>query len=106
MKDVWKRYFRDIILKRGADYALSDCVSDLKRDGLGWTAVVHGSKDYDVEIEMEDDEILYMSCTCPYADGDHYCKHMAAVLFQWEADKYQCVPTLRATRSPAAITSS
>ncbi|MBQ6147975.1 MAG: SWIM zinc finger family protein [Oscillospiraceae bacterium] len=84
MKDDWKRYFRDIILKRGAAYALSECVSDLKKDDLGWTAVVHGSEDYDVEIEMEDDEILYMSCTCPYADGDHYCKHMAAVLYEIE----------------------
>ena len=84
MRDDWKRYFRDIILKRGADYALSDCVDGLKKTDLGWTAVVHGSKDYDVEIEMEDDEILYMSCTCPYADGDHYCKHMAAVLYEIE----------------------
>lgn len=84
MKDDWKRYFRDIILKRGADYALSDRVDDLKKTDLGWTAVVHGSEDYYVEIELEDDEVMYMSCTCPYADGDNYCKHMAAVLYEIE----------------------
>ena len=29
----------------------------------------------------EDDEIIELSCNCPYADAGNNCKHMAAVLF-------------------------
>lgn len=42
-----------------------------------------GSDVYYVVIEKENDEILHMRCNCPYAADGNYCKHMAAVLYQF-----------------------
>lgn len=48
-------------------------------------ADVIGSEEYEVEISLDDDgEIEEMYCSCPYADGGRNCKHMAAVLYEWE----------------------
>lgn len=48
---------------------------------MGYHALVEGTDVYEIEIEMDDDGIYEMSCTCPYADDGNYCKHMAAVLY-------------------------
>lgn len=45
------------------------------------TAVVSGTYDYQVTIDYMDGEITAMTCTCPYANDDRNCKHMAAVLY-------------------------
>ena len=50
-------------------------------------AVVSGSKDYIVRIVFsEDDEndILDMDCTCPYACDGYNCKHMVAALYKFD----------------------
>jgi hypothetical protein len=48
------------------------------------TAVVYGTDDYDVEITIDDEQILDMDCSCPYAEDGNSCKHMAAVLYTYK----------------------
>lgn len=80
----WKRYFSHHILERGYDYYCDDVICDFKFDRDTITAVVNGTEDYDVEIRFYKDAIKSMYCSCPYAQDMNNCKHMAAVLFEWE----------------------
>lgn len=77
----WELLFKPHILHRGAEYYRDAAVEDLKITDTQITAVVLGTEDYDVEVDIKDGIIEAMSCTCPYAADDNYCKHMAAVLF-------------------------
>ena len=80
----WKDLFRTHILERGLNYYEEDCVTSLEKTSTGYTAVVEGTENYDVEIEIRDDRVYDMTCTCPYAADGNYCKHMAAVLYEIE----------------------
>ena len=83
----WQKMFAPWILERGKNYWEDDRVESLRQDGNTVTAVVCGTEDYDVEIEMgRGGNVAYMSCTCPYAEEGNNCKHMAAVLFAIDAD--------------------
>ena len=92
-KIEWKKYFQPHILERGREYYREDRVTELSdRDG-NITACVEGSEPYGVEIEYSGKDILFMSCDCPYAEGGENCKHMAAVLYAWEAGEISERPT-------------
>lgn len=81
---LWKDLFRTHILARGLNYYEEGCVTSLEQTSTGYTAVVEGTDDYDVEIEIRDEQVYDMVCTCPYAAEGNYCKHMAAVLYEIE----------------------
>ena len=82
-----QKMFAPWILERGSNYWNDGCVENLSQDGNTVTAVVCGTEDYDVEIEMgRGGNIACMSCTCPYAAEGNNCKHMAAVLFAIDED--------------------
>ncbi len=81
----WKSRFQPQILARGQDYFEEGRVSDLERTEDGYTAIVDGTEEYEVEILLDDDSIDDMFCDCPYAEDGNYCKHMAAVLFAVDA---------------------
>ena len=68
----------------GLNYYEEGYVTSLEQTLTGYTAVVEGTDDYDVEIEIRDDQVYDMTCTCPYAADGNYCKHMAAVLYEIE----------------------
>ena len=80
----WKELFRPHILERGRNYYEEGAVVSLDRTDTGYHAEVEGTEDYEVSIEIQDDEITDMYCSCPYADSGNYCKHMAAVLYEIE----------------------
>lgn len=40
-----------------------------------------------MEIDINDDKIVSMECSCPYAQDGHLCKHMAATLFEYTQDE-------------------
>ena len=42
------------------------------------------NNDYDVEIIFDDDEIIEMYCSSPYAMDEHNCKHITAVLYTYQ----------------------
>lgn len=80
----WENNFSKRILNRGFNYYLDGYVEDISITKNKIKAVVYGTHHYRVEIGLDGDEIKAMSCTCPYAQDGFNCKHMAAVLFEWE----------------------
>lgn len=80
LKD-WENWFEYRILQRGEDLFESECVRNIRMGENAYTAVVEGTYDYDVSIEVDSDGIQDMYCTCPYADSGRYCKHEAALLY-------------------------
>jgi uncharacterized Zn finger protein len=47
------------------------------------TAVVAGTSNYRVEVNLEDKKGVFATCTCPY-DWEGYCKHIVATLLAVE----------------------
>lgn len=80
----WETYFQKRILDRGYDYYFDDRVEDLRINSNRIKAVVNGTDFYHVEIKLNGNQIIGMSCDCPYAQDGHNCKHMAAVLYEWQ----------------------
>lgn len=83
----WQGRFPDRILLRGYHYYLADSVKDLKIYNDRIESYVEGSEEYKVEIELNEDKIVSMECSCPYAQDGHLCKHMAATLFEYTQDE-------------------
>ena len=83
----WKKFFSKTILDRGHQYYSEGTVEDIDISDKLITAVVWGSEGYEVEITLSGGEIEDMYCSCPYAADGEYCKHMAAVLYEWSENK-------------------
>ena len=64
----WQEYFLPRILERGWNYYKDGAVQSLTTTPTGYRATVSGTEDYEVEIELNGDEIAEMYCGCPYAD--------------------------------------
>ncbi|WP_164667482.1 DEAD/DEAH box helicase [Virgibacillus doumboii] len=81
-----KKMFPSVIYRRGLDYYKNDQVSDLLYDinNQLWTATVHGTEDYFVEINTKDFSkgSIDTYCDCPAFDTYGSCKHIAAVLIK------------------------
>ncbi|WP_099159274.1 DEAD/DEAH box helicase [Virgibacillus ndiopensis] len=79
-----KKLFPSIVYKRGLDYYKDGRVSDLLYDinYNVWTATVHGSESYFVEINMKDlsKGTIDAYCDCPAFDTYRSCKHIVATL--------------------------
>lgn len=78
--------FSAAVYQRGLQYYNHNLVSNLvyDRNFKIWSAVVHGSDEYFVEIntaEMENGS-FDVSCNCPAFDTFGPCKHIAAVLIE------------------------
>ncbi|MBP2076320.1 DEAD/DEAH box helicase [Oceanobacillus polygoni] len=90
-----QKLFPPTTYKRGKDYYKQNKVSDLLYDinYQVWTATVHGSEDYFVEINMKDytNGSIDTYCDCPAFETFGTCKHIAATLMQI-ANKEQAVP--------------
>lgn len=84
----WYNLFRPHILDRGAEYHQDGYVSVFHRTETGIEAEVQGTEVYHVEIELIGENVIHMTCDCPYAESGNNCKHMAAVLFQFEEELY------------------
>ena len=89
INENWREWFQPWILERGENYWKNGYVTKLRRDLDTITAVVDGTEYYEVEIDMDGDEVVSVSCTCPYAEDGMECKHMAAVLFAAEAENLE-----------------
>lgn len=78
---TWADQFTDVILKRGYSYFDHDKISQLKQEPYGIGAIIKGTENYHVTIDLKDKQVTDMYCDCPYASQGHNCKHMAAALF-------------------------
>lgn len=75
-----KKQIPSEILQRGYEYYTNRQVISLEENEPGiWDAVVSGNEDYEVTVEIENGELKYWDCDCPYEDG--ICKHVAAVVY-------------------------
>lgn len=84
----WYNLFKPHILNRGAEYYQDGYVSLFNRTENGIEAEVKGTEDYHVEIELEGENVIHMTCDCPHAESGNNCKHMAAALFRFEEELY------------------
>ncbi|WP_156290125.1 DEAD/DEAH box helicase [Oceanobacillus salinisoli] len=79
-----QRLFPSVIYRRGLEYYKQNRVSDLLYDinYQVWSATVHGSEDYFVEINMRDMDkgSIDTYCDCPAFDTFGSCKHIVAAL--------------------------
>lgn len=80
----WEHLFRGIILERGYEYYIQGLVENIEIEAESIHATVNGTEDYEVEIGLNNGKIDYMYCDCPYAEDCNNCKHMAAVLYEYE----------------------
>ena len=80
----WKDYFDEYRLLYGREYYEWEHFTNVCRVDDTVLATVYGSDDYTVRIELVDDEVSDMSCTCPHANEGNYCKHMACICYYIE----------------------
>lgn len=74
------------ILKRGLSYFKKDYVSELTEITVGeYEAIVLGSEEYTVQLEVKNNIITEHNCNCPYDMGP-VCKHIVAVIFYLQQD--------------------
>ena len=77
-----EKRFGSLILQRGKKYFEDGLVTIRQKIDTTYFAVVHGTEDYHVHLALNDlGRVSSMSCNCPYAQGGHYCKHEAALLY-------------------------
>lgn len=88
-KMEWYGLFRQHILERGAEYHQDGYVSAFSITEQGIEAKVEGTEIYHVNIEIDGERVVHMSCDCPYAESGNNYKHMAAVLFRFEEYLYE-----------------
>ena len=84
----WEGRFASHILERGYDYYISNSINEMNVKDNHIYARVKGNEVYNVHIELEGNDIRNMTCSCPYADRTHYCKHQAAVLYEWSNNQF------------------
>ena len=80
----WYKLFRQHILDRGIEYFEDGEVLEFSYSNNEIKASVNGSDIYEVEISLDEEDVIDMYCSCPYAADGHNCKHMVAVLFKFE----------------------
>ncbi|GAA0725539.1 putative Zn finger protein [Halorubrum trapanicum] len=74
----------DAVFERGERYLAEDRILDIHRVDTTVAAVVSGSRQYDVRVDLEADGFDPW-CDCPY-DGPEACKHVVAVLLRCADD--------------------
>ena len=74
-------HFSRKVLNKGWQYYDNCFVDDISVDQDIYSAIVHGSADYDVFVNIHKGNFLNGKCNCPYALEGHNCKHMAALLY-------------------------
>ncbi len=83
MKIEFDERFEERILNRGYEYYKNEAVQDVHEKDDAIVAKIVGSETYKVYVQIEDDELIEAGCNCPYA-ANHYCKHIAALLYYLE----------------------
>jgi hypothetical protein len=74
------------ILKRGLAYFKGGAISDFSEISNGeYEAIVSGTEEYTVQLEISNNVITKHNCDCPY-DMGAVCKHVVAVIFHLQQD--------------------
>ena len=82
------------ILSRGQSYYEAEAVKEVENISAStYSAVVEGSEDYEVEVELSGDSIVSSYCDCPY-DWRPICKHEVAVYYYLKNNQHKLSKTL------------
>jgi len=77
------------ILKRGLSYFNGGAIIDFVEISTGeYEAIVSGTEEYTVQLEISNNTIVEHNCDCPYDMGP-VCKHVVAVIFHLQQDKLE-----------------
>ncbi len=77
------------ILKRGLSYFNSGAITDFSEISTDeYEAVVSGTEEYTVQLEISNNTIIEHNCDCPY-DMEPICKHVVAVIFHLQQDELE-----------------
>jgi hypothetical protein len=79
----------EIILKRGLSYFKKRAITDFSEISNGaYEAIVSGTEEYTVQLEISNNTITEHNCDCPYDMGP-VCKHVVAVIFHLQQDELE-----------------
>ncbi len=90
----WKLLFSDNVLIGSQQYLKKNAIKNFKADSGHIEGDVTGIEDFHVTIDMSDDSIDHMECSCPFSKTGANCKHMAAVLSLWDENKKELNPNI------------
>ncbi len=78
----FQKYIDNKILDRGWEYYQHNSIKSITKENENtYTAIVAGTDDYSVEVQLGgNNDIVYSHCDCPYDLGP-YCKHEVAVFY-------------------------
>lgn len=77
----------ETILKRGLAYFKGGAITDFLEISNGeYEAIVSGTEDYTVQLEVKNNTIIEHNCDCPF-DMGAVCKHVVAVIFHLQQDE-------------------
>jgi len=96
-EDAIRDFCTDAVFKRGESYLAEERIGGIHRVGTTITAVVSGSRQYDVRVDLAADGFDPW-CNCPY-DGPGACKHVVAVFLRCVDD----IPPNEGDRLDAAL---
>ncbi len=83
----FEQFIDEKILKRGWNYFKNGTVSDFSEIAIGsYEAMVSGTEEYTVHLEVENNTIVAYNCDCPYDLGP-VCKHIVAVIFHLQQNE-------------------
>lgn len=78
----YDRLFKANIRPRGISYSRLNKVNNIVIKDNIVNAQVTGTNNYDVAVELEEENLKKVSCTCLYHNRDIYCKHIYALLYE------------------------
>lgn len=79
----------ETILKRGLAYFKGGAITDFSEVSNGeYEALVSGTEDYTVQLEVKNNVVIEHNCDCPY-DMGAVCKHVVAVIFHLQQDELE-----------------
>jgi uncharacterized Zn finger protein len=85
----FEKVIDETILKRGLAYFKSGAITDFSEISNGeYEAIVSGTEEYTVQLEISNNTITEHNCDCPYDMGP-VCKHVVAVIFHLQQDKLE-----------------
>lgn len=87
MKINFEEDYSKIILKRGLEYYNCGCVKNVRIKDNSIGAIVEGTNNYHVGIEIKGDKVASTNCDCPYYYDHDECKHIVAVLYYLTNEK-------------------
>ncbi len=79
----------ETILKRGLAYFKGGTITDFSEVSNGeYEAIVLGTEEYTVQLEIKNNTVVEHNCDCPYDMGP-VCKHVVAVIFYLQQDELE-----------------